>query len=91
MRTKRTKRTKGIVRHNKRVRFCSLDYYKYCCTDEQSSIEGIHNYKCDAYTVTIHYENGYVKVYDVSDGDTQLKQVIKIINAYLGGSGDGAQ
>ena len=85
------RKTKGKVQHNKRVRFCSLDYYKYLCITTKSNIEGIDNYYCTPSTIWIDYSSGKIVNYDVSRGEKQLKQVIKIINAYIGGTGDGAQ
>lgn len=85
------RKRKGKVQNNGRVRFCSLDYYKTLATDIQSKIDKIKTYYVDENQISVNYENGFSATYDVSMGDKQLKQVIKIINAYLGGTGNGTQ
>ena len=90
MRTKR--RTKKVICSPKqRSRFLRFDYYRYIVTGMQSKIAGIYEYSCTDNAIHIHFENGFVKSYKVNEGEEQLKQVIKIINAYIGGTGDGAQ
>ena len=90
MKTK-NKRTKGIVRHKKRVRFLCLDYYRTIVTGNQTNIEGITQYFCNDNEIQVLFDNGFIKVYPVNEGERQLKEVIKAINMYLGGAGDGAQ
>lgn len=85
------RKRKGKVQHNGRVRFCSLDYYKTLVTGIPSKIDKIKTYYVDENQISVNFENGFSTTYDVSMGDNQLKQVIKIINAYLGGIGNGAQ
>jgi hypothetical protein len=75
----------------KRVRFCQLDYYRYLHNQAVTDIQGITNYYCTANTIVIFYDNCCKKEYFVNKGEKQLKEVIKIINAYIGGSGDGTQ
>lgn len=87
----RKRNTKGKVQHNKRVRFCSLDYYRTLVTSEQTNIEGIAWYSCTDSSITVVYVSELRVIYDVSNGEKQLKQVIKVINAYIGGRGNGAQ
>lgn len=84
-------KTKGKVRHNKRVRFWQLDYYRNLATGSQTEIEGIKWYVCMANYINIEYDSGLIKTYDVHEGEKQLKHVIKVINHYIGGTGDGAQ
>ena len=91
MKTKtRKKRTKGIVNHKKRVRFLCLDYYRAIVTGKPTDIEGITQYFCDDNTIQVLFDNGFIKVYPVNEGEKQLKEVIKAINAYLGGATCGA-
>lgn len=90
MKTK-TRKTKGKVQHRRRVRFLCLDYYRTLVTGETTMIEGITTYRCDTNTIDVWFDNGMLRVYKVNEGEKQLKQVIKIINAYLGGTGDGTQ
>lgn len=85
------RKTKGKVNHKKRVRFLCLDYYRTLVTGKTTKIEGITSYVCDENIIDILFDNGMIKVYKVNEGEKQLKQVIKIINAYLGGTGDGTQ
>lgn len=81
----RKRKTKGVVQHNKRVRFCTLDYYRTLVTGISSEIEGIKQYYCDSNKICIYFDNGYHNEYDITFGEIQLKQVVKEINAYLGG------
>ena len=74
-----------------RVRFCQLDYYRQIVTGETTKIQGIDTYVATDNVVKVLYTNGLYRVYNVNEGKKQLKDVIKIINAYLGGVGDGAQ
>lgn len=89
MRTKR--KTKGKVNHKRRVRFCSLDYYRQLVTGKSTDIAGIKNYVCTDAVIRVQFESGMMNTYFVNEGEEQLKQVIKIINAYIGGTGNGAQ
>lgn len=82
---------KGTGIKKARVRFCSLDYYRYLCTGLQSKIQGIAMYFADENLLTVFYDSGLKMVYKVNAGERQLKQVIKIVNAYIGGTGDGTQ
>ena len=84
-------RKKRINCTKERVRFCQLDYYRQIVTGETTKIQGIDTYIATDNAVKVLYANGLYKVYKVNEGEKQLKQVIKIINAYLGGTGDGAQ
>lgn len=77
--------TKGKVQHNKRVRFCSLDYYRTICTNSESDIQGIKRYACDDNFINVEYDTGIIIKYPVFEGKKQLKQVVKEINKYLGG------
>lgn len=85
------KRTKGIVRTKKRVRFLCLDYYRTLVTGDFTQIQGITQYFCNENEIQVLFDNGFIKVYPVNEGERQLKDVIKAINAYLGGATDGAQ
>lgn len=85
------RKRQGKVQHNGRVRFCSLDYYKTFVTGTPSEIDKIKTYYVDENQISVNFENGFSTTYDVSMGDKQLKQIIKIINAYLGGTGNGTQ
>lgn len=87
----RKRRTKGKVRHNKRVRFCCLDYYRQLVTGKSTDIEGIKTYVCTDAVIRVQYDSGMINTYFVNEGENQLKQVIKIINAYIGGTGNGSQ
>ena len=87
----RRKRTKGKVNHKKRVRFCCLDYYRTIVTGEVTNIDGITQYFCNDNEIHVLFDNGFIRVYPVNEGERQLKEVIKAINAYLGGNSDGAQ
>ena len=91
MKTRIRKATKGIVRHKKRVRFLCLDYYRTIVTGNQTNIEGITQYFCTDNEIQVLFDNGFISVYPVNEGERQLKEVIKAINMYLGGAGDGAQ
>lgn len=82
---------KGKVQHKKRVRFLSLDYYRTLVTGKITDIQGIKAYTCDENVIKVMYDNGHMATYYVNEGEYQLKQVIKIINAYIGGTGDGTQ
>ena len=82
---------KGKVNHKKRVRFLCLDYYRQLVTGKSTNIEGIKTYVCTDNTVHVEFESGLIKTYVVNEGEYQLKQVIKVINAYLGGTGAGTQ
>lgn len=84
-------RKRKIKVDKKRVRFLSLDYYRTIVTGKTTVIEGIDCYFCDDNSIKVHYTNGFVTTYFVNEGEKQLKQVVKIINAYLGGFGDGTQ
>lgn len=84
-------RTKGKVNHKKRVRFLCLDYYRQLVTGKSTDIEGIRAYVCTDNTIHVLFDNGLTQTYIVNEGEHQLKQVIKVINAYLGGNGDGTQ
>ena len=75
----------------KRVRFCQLDYYRFLHNHSVTDIQGITSYYCTANIIVIYYDNCCKKEYFVNKGEKQLKEVIKIINAYIGGSGDGTQ
>lgn len=95
MKTK-TRKTKGKVQHKKRVRFLRLDYYRQLVTGKSTDIEGIKNYVCTDNTIHVIYESGLVMTYNINDvgyydSEYQLKRVIKVINAYIGGTGDGTQ
>ena len=79
------------VTKHRRVRFLSLDYYRTICTGFKTDIVGIKDYYCDDDVINVHYESGLCKAYAVNEGEHQLKEVIKIINAYIGGTGNGAQ
>lgn len=85
------KERKGKVQHNGRVRFLQLDYYRYLATCKTTKIQGIYYYLCMPTYINIQYDSGLTKTYDVHEGEHQLKHVIKVINAYIGGNGDGAQ
>lgn len=85
------RKTKGKVRHHKRVRFLCLDYYRQLVTGKSTEIEGITSYVCTDAAIRVIYDNGKMETYIVNEGEYRLKQVIKIINAYIGGTGDGAQ
>lgn len=74
-----------------RVRFLSLDYYRNIVTGKPTNILGITSYSADDNKILVNYSSGLTKVYFVNEGENQLKRVIKIINAYIGGTGDGAQ
>lgn len=82
---------KGTGQQKERVRFCRLDYYRYLCTGEPSKIQGIDNYIADENVISVIYKNDEIRRYKVNDGERQLKDVIKIINNYIGGRGDGTQ
>jgi hypothetical protein len=75
----------------KRVRFISLDYYRYIVTGKPTDIQGIKSYHCDDNIIDVEYENGFKYRYYINSGEHQLKSVIKIINKYLGGDSDGTQ
>jgi hypothetical protein len=64
-------------------------------TGKSSDIEGIKSYVCTDNAIHVIYESGLIMTYNVNDGryndEYQLKQVIKVINAYIGGTGDGTQ
>ena len=85
------RKNKGFVQHKKRVRFCSLDYYKHLVTGKVTDIEGIKFYLCNDNTIHSWYDNGHEAIFVVNEGESQLKQAIKQINAYLGGTIDGTQ
>lgn len=80
-----------IISNKQRVRFCSLDYYRTIVTGKESDILGIKYYRCDDDTIVVQYENGFKYTYFVNEGEHQLKEVVKIINKYLGGECDGTQ
>lgn len=84
-------RKKKVNCTKERVRFCQLDYYRQIVTGETTKIQGIDTYVATDNVVKVLYANGLYKVYKVNEGEKQLKEVIKIINAYLGGTGNGAQ
>lgn len=93
---KRTRKIKGKVNHKKRVRFLRLDYYRQLVTGHSTEIEGIELYVCTDNTIYVLYDSGKSVTYDITaekyhDSEYQLKQVIKVINAYIGGTGDGTQ
>ena len=82
---------KGTGTSKARVRFCRLDYYRYLCTGEPSRILGIDRYFADENKMTVFYSSGETRIYKLNEGEKQLKDVIKIINNYIGGRGDGTQ
>lgn len=84
-------RKKKVNCTKRRVRFLSLDYYRNIVTGKQTNILGINSYVADDNRLMVNYSSGLSKVYFVHEGEKQLKQVIKVINAYIGGTGDGAQ
>lgn len=85
------KTKKGKVNHKCRVRINRLDYYRQLVTGKSTKIEGIKSYICTDNHISVLYENGWSNTYFLNNGETQLKQVIKIINAYIGGTGNGVQ
>ena len=85
------RKTKGKVHHKKRVRFLCLDYYRQLVTGKSTDIEGIKSYVCTDAAIRVIYDSGLMATYIVNEGEYQLKQVIKVINAYIGGTGNGAQ
>ena len=85
MRKKRVNCTK------RRVRFCQLDHYRKIVTGVSTKIVGIEDYVSNDDFIKVMYVTGLIKTYYINEGEKQLKEVIKIINAYLGGTGDGAQ
>lgn len=84
-------KSKCKVNHKNRVRFLQLDYYRQLVTGRSTKIEGIRTYTSSNDCVAVDYENGRLATYRVNEGEKQLKEVIKIINAYIGGTGDGTQ
>ena len=84
-------RKKKVNCTKRRVRFLSLDYYRNIVTGKQTNILGIDSYSADDNKILVNYSSGLTKVYFVNEGENQLKRVIKIINAYIGGTGDGSQ
>lgn len=66
-----------------RVRFCSIDVYRYLITDEKSKIVGIENYETDGFYLNVYFSSGKVSKYDIQKDDKALKMAVKEINKYL--------
>lgn len=81
MRTK----SKLVNKTKLRVRFLSLDFYRTLVTGICTKIIGIKSYYCNENMIRVYYDDGFQQTYFVNEGETQLKQVIKQINAHLGG------
>lgn len=75
--------TKKKVCMKARVRFCSIDVYRYLITGEKSKIVGIDNYETDGFYLKVYFSSGAVSNYEIQKDDKTLKLAVKNINKYL--------
>lgn len=82
------RKRKIVKTANERVRFITLDVYRYLVTGKKSNIRCMKDYETDGNYLLIYYENGFTEKYEINVDEEQLKRVIKLINKRLGGNYD---